>query len=143
MYGNDKTFTDNSQKILDYYHLKRQIVTVDIPHSSGGVHQLRYFIPIIMLIANTYPIKKVLLGRNKQDINERVLKMVDEGQKAINAIFPDIIIDHPYDHLTKQEQWDRIPEDILKYVSSCIYDNNCGECYKCKEKIYSISPKGL
>lgn len=143
IYGNEKTYTNGGQKILDYYCLRRKIVSVDIPYTSSGVHQLKYFIPIIMLIANTFPIKKVLIGRNKEDINDRVLKIVEEGQRSINCIFPDIVIDHPFDYLTKQEQWDRIPVEIQRYVSSCVNDINGGDCFKCKEKIYLISPKGL
>lgn len=138
-----ETYSQHGNQILKYYGLDRRYVSLDIPSKSVFVHQLKYFIPIAAIIWQTIPFKEIWIGRNVEDKTAQVLELVDNLQLALNYFAPGVLINHPLDYLTKQEQWDIIPKELKPLVVSCIYKNNCGRCFKCKEKNLLILQKGI
>lgn len=141
-YKQINTYTKNSEHILDYYKLKREYVDVTVPCVNGFVHQLDYFIPIAILIHHTIKFKEIWIGRCVEDMTPEILQKVDNLQKGLSH-FCDVKINHPLDYLTKQQQYDLIPNKIKPYVMSCIYENNCGRCHKCEEKNSLISQSDI
>jgi len=141
--NNLETYSEHGTKILKYYALEREFVNLNIPSKPLFVHQLKYFIPIASLIWQTMPFKEIWIGRNVEDKTQEVLELVDTLQTGLNSFAPGVVINHPLDYLTKQEQWDSIPKELRPLVVSCIYKNNCKRCYKCKEKNSLILQKDI
>lgn len=54
-------------------------------------------------------------------------------RKTWEAVHPNVKLMWPLYHLTKEQQWDLIPEEIRYMVRNCYYLNNCGTCKKCLE----------
>lgn len=138
-----ETYSEHGTKILKYYALEREFISFNIPSKPLFVHQLKYFIPIASLIWQTVPFKEIWIGRNVEDKTQEVLELVDILQTGLNSLAPGVIINHPLDYLTKQEQWNIIPKELRPLVISCIYKNKCGRCYKCKEKNSLILQKDI
>lgn len=136
-----ETYSEQGTKILKYYALERHFVSVNMPSNPRFVHQLKYFIPIAILIWQTVPFKEIWIGRNVEDKTQEVLELVDTLQTGLNSFAPGVLINHPLDYLTKQQQWDIIPEQLRPLVVSCVYKNECKRCYKCKEKSSLILQK--
>ena len=141
--NNLETYSEHGTKILKYYALERQFVSISIPSNPLFVHQLKYFIPIASLIWQTVPFKEIWIGRNVEDKTQEVLELVDTLQAGLNMFAPGVVINHPLDYLTKQEQWDIIPKQLKPLVVSCVYKNECNRCFKCKEKNSLILQKDI
>lgn len=100
------------------------------------MHQINVFHSILNILCVGDPnITEVWCGLradeflNNPDSKALYLKIV----KSFKILQPNISFKFPLDHLTKQQQWDMIPDSIKPLVSSCLTHNACGFCKKCVE----------
>jgi len=99
------------------------------------VHQMTVFISLCNLaVARDPKITEVWCGRNSAEPSFEIKDYIEQNMAAWKILHPTVPFLHPLDHLSKMEQWERIPLDVQPLVSSCIYHNNCGKCNKCEEK---------
>ena len=106
------------------------------PEPYNFVHQLASFVAVAHLWAvKDLSITEIWAGRNRSEVP--VVRDVNDfkTQQLMfwHALHPNIPFVHPLEHMTKLEQWQRIPDELKPLVNSCVTYNSCGHCYKCKE----------
>lgn len=118
------------------FGVKLAYARAQIPDLGGSdfVHQMTTFISIASIaVTRNSKISEVWCGRNSLEPAEGIRDYIQRNMRAWQLLHPQVPFLHSLDHLTKQEQWNLIPEDVKPLVSSCIHHNFCGSCYKCKE----------
>lgn len=131
-YGMATYRKDTTEKIAQALGFEIKYARVHIPIEPEPyhfVHQIRTFVSVANLwCAKDTRIKEVWLGRSRDDRPARQ-NMYD----AWSLLHPDVKFHRPFEHLSKREQWDQIPDNIKPLVSSCFFHKNCGVCDKCVE----------
>jgi 7-cyano-7-deazaguanine synthase in queuosine biosynthesis len=82
-------------------------------------------------------IKTVAVGRTKSDSDPNVIERANRGNKLLELFVPNIIKIYPVGHLTKDEIYKMLPEELRNMTWSCRTPINTGEntfkeCGKCK-----------
>lgn len=137
-YGSDKPSfrEDTTLKIARYFNIPQMYAKATLPDfgSFGFVHQMSVFVSICnIIVAREKNITEIWCGRNSAEPSDDILDYIERNMKAWNILNPEVAFNHPLDHLSKKEQMDLIPDEIKPLVSSCLYHNACGQCFKCKE----------
>lgn len=122
----------NVEKIANMlgHDLTKSAIALDYP-IKNFTHQINLLMPLanFMCISDS-EIDEIWFGRsNQDDRHPQAIKYLE----AWNLLQPNIPWNHPLIKYSKQELWAMIPDDIKPLVSSCIYQNNCGQCPKCEE----------
>ena len=135
--SNSATHHQNTEKIANALGYEVTFCDVKISEKSKEfVHQINFIMPMANIMCINDPeISEVWYGRNKNDSRHA------QAEKAIaawNILQPNVPWLHPLFHLNKYETWALIPDDIKPLVSSCIFHNNCGKCFKCEEFIEHV-----
>lgn len=130
---------DNVEKICNHYGLTPTYATINInyvPSIFTFTHQMTEFITICNLMCHkNTDITEIWCGRNSSEPNNNIKDYINKQMILWNMLQENVEFKHPLDYLSKQEQYELIPKEIRKYVSSCIHHSNCGQCNKCKELI--------
>lgn len=106
------------------------------PDPYNFVHQFATFVSVAHLwVVKDKSISEIWAGRNQAEVP--VIKDPNNFKTqqilAWQTMHPNIPFVHPLEHLTKQQHWEMIPNDIKPLISSCIFHNSCGKCEKCVE----------
>lgn len=122
----------NAEKIVKSFGYDPIYFSSKIKQSSREfIHQYHVFLAAanFFCLGDT-EISEVWTGLNKDMlVHESWSKILN----AFHILHPTVSWVAPFDHMTKLEQWNKIPEDIKPLVSTCIYHTNCGTCTKCQE----------
>ena len=86
-------------------------------------------------------IKRVAIGRTKSDDNPLIIDRATRGSELLKLFAPNVQKIYPVEHLTKEEIYNMLPEELRDLTWSCrtpvIIDDNfaeeCGECKTCLE----------
>lgn len=106
------------------------------------MHQINWFIFACHLVAESRgDISEVWLGMHHDEsyrvnnyhypIDRR--RILEKCMTAWHVLQPKIKFLIPLEFETKDKQWQRIPDNVKKYVNWCNHNNDCGVCRKCLE----------
>ena len=124
------------KQISNHFGIKVQNCNVEIPYDAGEikfVHQMWLFLSVANLwAAKNNEITELCFGANKEEFQDLMpeLYRIYEGWDILH---PKVKFNHPLVHLSKQEQWNLIPDKVKPMVRTCIMISNCGRCRKCLE----------
>jgi 7-cyano-7-deazaguanine synthase in queuosine biosynthesis len=134
-YGIPTFRKESAEKIAEKLGFKINYARIHIPIEPEPyhfVHQIRTFISVANLWCAKDPkITEVWAGRHSGDIDgpARPANVFE----AWTLLHPNVKIYRPFEHMSKREQWNQIPDDVKPLVSSCFFYKNCGKCDKCLE----------
>jgi 7-cyano-7-deazaguanine synthase in queuosine biosynthesis len=87
-----------------------------------------------MLATYNPGITNMYYGLNNEDTSSKNPAMRQKIVDMIVLMSDEDRLRTPLMHMTKAEQWALIPDDVKPLVLTC-YNNVCGGCFKCKERI--------
>lgn len=104
------------------------------------LHQINWFIFACHLVAESRgDISEVWWGMH-HDESHKVKNYSIDRRRALekcmtawSVLQPTIKFSIPLEFESKDKQWQRIPDDVKKYVNWCSFNNDCGKCAKCLE----------
>jgi len=134
-YGIPTFRKESAEKIAEKLGFKINYARIHIPIEPEPyhfVHQIRTFISVANLWCAKDPkITEVWAGRHSGDIDgpARPANVFE----AWALLHPNVKFYRPFEHMSKREQWNQIPDDVKPLVSSCFFYKNCGKCDKCLE----------
>lgn len=108
---------------------------------TGAYSFQRWYISWYFGMLATYNpgIKNMYYGVNNKDTSARDPEMRKRVADMILLMSGEDRLRTPLIHMSKAEQWALIPDDIQPLVLTC-YNNVCGECFKCQERIKARIP---
>lgn len=136
-YYPDRTFNPRYKEILNYFSFDVKVLQFNYNFSlrrNRPRQQAGFYLHLADIIIQDEPgIFEVWYGLHRDEPPDRVkeaFRMVNENWKLTHPFNPLV---YPLKHLSKQEQWNLLPEDIKPLINNCIYNTNCGNCRKCLE----------
>jgi len=135
---------------LDYAKCKKiasvygnEIMEFDFPNQIDGskwTNQLMWFVfTSYLIVASRDDINEVWWGMHYNESHRNFNHPIERKKNferimtAWYTLHPTIKFWAPLEFETKTQQWQRIPDDVKKYVSWCNTNNDCGVCRKCLE----------
>jgi 7-cyano-7-deazaguanine synthase in queuosine biosynthesis len=133
--GYDKS---KCEQIADYFG--NRIIFYECCMPDDGEkwqHQIHWLMTAAHLYVNSRDdITEVWHGRSQDENRKMSSQKIDtyaRHEEAWRILNPKIKLFKPLEFLSKKQQWNLIPDEVKPLVNSCIYNNECGTCHKCKE----------
>jgi 7-cyano-7-deazaguanine synthase in queuosine biosynthesis len=123
---------DNVENIAGMlgFEITKAKISLDYPIKNFA-HQINLLMPLAnFLCLGDEEINEVWFGRSNQDGRH---PQAETYLKAWKLLQPNVPWNYPLINFSKKEIWNMIPEDIQPFVSSCVFQHNCGHCPKCQE----------
>jgi 7-cyano-7-deazaguanine synthase in queuosine biosynthesis len=126
------------EQIADYFGNRIVFYECSMPDDGNKwQHQIHWLMTAAHLYVNSRDdITEVWHGRSQDENRKMSSHKVDtysKHEEAWRILNPKIKLFKPLEFLSKKQQWNLIPDDVKPLVNSCIYNNKCGTCSKCKE----------
>ena len=129
---------EKCQKLADHYGNQLLVYQCEMPDDGEKwVHQIHWLMFAAHLYINSRPdITSVWYGKTSEEsirFTEQKNAIYKKHEDAWSILNPTVKFQRPLMFLSKKQQWKMIPDEIKSLVNSCVYNNDCGKCHKCKE----------
>jgi len=123
-------------------HFGNRLITYKCEMPDDGKkwqHQIHWLMFAAHLYVNSRDdITEVWYGRTKEEntvFTPEKRAIYKNHEDAWSILNPKINFFKPLEFLKKKQQWNLIPDEVKPFVVSCIFNNDCGTCHKCEERI--------
>jgi 7-cyano-7-deazaguanine synthase in queuosine biosynthesis len=134
-----RNFVEPAKKIAEFYNKKLEIFKIESNTSGGSnVQQLNWYLMVAYLYNKKWPqLKNFYYGLHITDtsLTTKVgLENLENVKRFFKILMPESKFISPFQHKTKKEQYDLIPDSVKNMLHTCNRtDRFCGECSKCVE----------
>jgi len=106
-----------------------------VPTNGPAMYQLHWLLAVAgVFVEKRVRIRQVWYGLHQGEPHEPRTRGEYERLKTMWAAWhPQVSLVSPFIHLTKDWQWDLIPDEVRPLVRNCLTLNDCGTCRKCLE----------